>query len=319
MARNRSESIKELYENRPDIVLSPTSNSSSSFLSSQTTTNSNLISNDLISNNVNIIREEAIETGGDSAYSMKTIVQSPIHTRKNSEDSNFSSSASSSISSSSNSFDSLRPTSPPPSSQPTPRSSFSIKRNVLPLFNLTPASPRNSFSHHNRSSISNSNSNSNSAILSSSPYLTTLSSSSTSSTILHLGGEDSTLTQRSNSYLNNLEESKPILYLSLKIGLLFLIVLIMIYGLLNILLPKIELKDWEKIKIPKSFEDLKGLNEVLQVSFISFFLISYVRILTSSFTLSRHLYLLRLLATLVLTIFVLLQTSFDERTNDISI
>lgn len=277
MARNRSESIKELYENRPDIILSPNLNSNSTFLSSQQQQTTNSISNDLISNNV--IREEGegLETGvnNDSAYSMKTIIQtSPIHTRKNSEDSNFSTSSnSSSNSSNSNSFDSLRYTSPPPSSQPTPRSSLSLKRNGLPIFNLTPASPRNSFSHHNRSSISyqqsHSTTTSHSNSEASSPYLNTLPACSTSSTILHLGGETSTRFPKSSSYLNNLEESKPVLYASLKAGLLFIVALGLVYGLLRVLLPPIEPKDWERIKIPKSFEDLKGLNEVLQVSSLS--------------------------------------------------
>lgn len=39
--------------------------------------------------------------------------------------------------------------------------------------------------------------------------------------------------------------------------------------MINTLLPPIDRRDRDKIKLPRSFEDLKALNEVLQVSFLS--------------------------------------------------
>lgn len=57
------------------------------------------------------------------------------------------------------------------------------------------------------------------------------------------------------------------LHAGLKAGALFLASLLALYILLKTLLPPIDEEHRERVKLPKTFEELKGLNEVLQVSF----------------------------------------------------
>lgn len=58
---------------------------------------------------------------------------------------------------------------------------------------------------------------------------------------------------------------RPILSSLLRALLLFTFALLFLYTVLKALLPPIAEEDWEKVKIPKSFEGLKELNGVLQV------------------------------------------------------
>ncbi|GAA5905757.1 TVP38/TMEM64 family protein [Sporobolomyces salmoneus] len=69
---------------------------------------------------------------------------------------------------------------------------------------------------------------------------------------LHLGGAP-------------LKERRPVLYAGLQAGALLLISLLALYLLLKGLLPPIDDEHRDKVKLPKSFDDLKALNEVLQV------------------------------------------------------
>ncbi|GAA5960492.1 hypothetical protein JCM3765_003654 [Sporobolomyces pararoseus] len=69
---------------------------------------------------------------------------------------------------------------------------------------------------------------------------------------LHLGGAP-------------LKERRPVLYAGIQAGALLLISLLALYLLLKGLLPPIDDEHKDKVKLPKSFEDLKALNEVLQV------------------------------------------------------
>ena len=68
---------------------------------------------------------------------------------------------------------------------------------------------------------------------------------------LHLGG--------------SFAERRPVVAASLKAFALFLLSLAVLSVLLHSMLPPIHKHDWEKLKLPKSFDDLKTLNEVLQV------------------------------------------------------
>ncbi|GAA6009489.1 hypothetical protein JCM11491_003576 [Sporobolomyces phaffii] len=69
---------------------------------------------------------------------------------------------------------------------------------------------------------------------------------------LHLGGAP-------------LKERRPVLYAGLQAGALLVISVLALYLLLKGLLPPIDEEHRDKVKLPKSFEDLKALNEVLQV------------------------------------------------------
>ncbi|GAA5939681.1 TVP38/TMEM64 family protein [Sporobolomyces koalae] len=69
---------------------------------------------------------------------------------------------------------------------------------------------------------------------------------------LHLGGAP-------------LRERRPVLYAGLQAGGLLLISLLALYLLLRSLLPPIDEEHKAAVKLPKSFDDLKALNEVLQV------------------------------------------------------
>lgn len=69
---------------------------------------------------------------------------------------------------------------------------------------------------------------------------------------LHLGGAP-------------LKERRPVLYAGLQAGALLLVSLLALYLLLKGLLPPIDDEHKDKVKLPKSFDDLKALNEVLQV------------------------------------------------------
>lgn len=69
---------------------------------------------------------------------------------------------------------------------------------------------------------------------------------------LHLGGAP-------------LRERRPVLYAGLQAGALLLISVLALYILLKSLLPPIDDEHKDKVKLPKSFDDLKALNEVLQV------------------------------------------------------
>lgn len=85
------------------------------------------------------------------------------------------------------------------------------------------------------------------------PAITRLPSSSSVS--LHLGGDESSFARR-----------RPMLHAGLKAGALFLASLLALYILLKTLLPPIDEEHRDRVKLPKTFEELKGLNEVLQVS-----------------------------------------------------
>ncbi|GAA5883778.1 hypothetical protein JCM1840_004735 [Sporobolomyces johnsonii] len=69
---------------------------------------------------------------------------------------------------------------------------------------------------------------------------------------LHLGGAP-------------LRERRPVLYAGLQAGALLVVSVLALYVLLKGLLPPIDEEHRDKLKLPKSFEDLKALNEVLQV------------------------------------------------------
>jgi hypothetical protein len=56
------------------------------------------------------------------------------------------------------------------------------------------------------------------------------------------------------------------LHAGLKAGALFMASLLALYILLKTLLPPIDEEHKDRVKLPKTFEELKGLNEVLQVS-----------------------------------------------------
>lgn len=60
-------------------------------------------------------------------------------------------------------------------------------------------------------------------------------------------------------------QRRPMLHACLKASVLFVVSLVGLYVLLRTLLPPIAEKDREVIKIPRSFDDLKALNAVLQV------------------------------------------------------
>ncbi|GAA6061747.1 hypothetical protein JCM10212_000480 [Sporobolomyces blumeae] len=69
---------------------------------------------------------------------------------------------------------------------------------------------------------------------------------------LHLGGAP-------------LKERRPVLYAGLQAGALLLVSVLALYLVLKGLLPPIDDEHKDKVKLPKSFDDLKALNEVLQV------------------------------------------------------
>jgi len=73
---------------------------------------------------------------------------------------------------------------------------------------------------------------------------------------LHLGGAP-------------LRERRPVLYAGLQAGGLLLLSVLLLYVLLKGLLPPIDDEHKDAVKLPKSFDDLKALNEVLQVSSFS--------------------------------------------------
>ncbi|GAA5986489.1 hypothetical protein JCM11641_005216 [Rhodosporidiobolus odoratus] len=81
---------------------------------------------------------------------------------------------------------------------------------------------------------------------------TSLSSLSSLSPDLHLGGAP-------------FRERRPVLYAGLQAGALLLVCVVGMWLLLKGLLPPIDEEHRGKVKLPKSFEELKGLNEVLQV------------------------------------------------------
>lgn len=60
------------------------------------------------------------------------------------------------------------------------------------------------------------------------------------------------------------------LHAGLKAGALFLASLLALYILLKTLLPPIDDEHRDRVKLPKTFEELKGLNEVLQASLLAF-------------------------------------------------
>lgn len=69
---------------------------------------------------------------------------------------------------------------------------------------------------------------------------------------LHLGGAP-------------LKERRPVLYAGLQAGALLLASVLALYLTLKLALPPIDPEHKDKVKLPKSFDDLKELNEVLQV------------------------------------------------------
>ncbi|GAA5965862.1 hypothetical protein JCM8115_003030 [Rhodotorula mucilaginosa] len=69
---------------------------------------------------------------------------------------------------------------------------------------------------------------------------------------LHLGGAP-------------LKERRPVLYAGLQAGAILLASVVGLYVTLKIALPPIDPQDRDKVHLPKSFDDLKELNEVLQV------------------------------------------------------
>jgi len=66
-----------------------------------------------------------------------------------------------------------------------------------------------------------------------------------------------------------LRERRPVLYAGLQAGGLLLLSVLLLYVLLKGLLPPIDDEHKDAVKLPKSFDDLKALNEVLQVSSFS--------------------------------------------------
>ena len=69
---------------------------------------------------------------------------------------------------------------------------------------------------------------------------------------LHLGGGD-------------FRTRRPLLYTGIKAALLFVLCSLSLYLAVKAMLPPIEPEHKDAIKVPKSFEDLKRLNEVLQL------------------------------------------------------
>lgn len=69
---------------------------------------------------------------------------------------------------------------------------------------------------------------------------------------LHLGGAP-------------LRERRPVLYAGLQAGAILLASVVGLYVTLKLALPPIDPQDRDKVHLPKSFDDLKELNEVLQV------------------------------------------------------
>lgn len=64
---------------------------------------------------------------------------------------------------------------------------------------------------------------------------------------------------------NSFSSRRPILTSALKALALFVLSLLLLYVTLHTLLPPIDDEHRDKVKLPKSFDDLKSLNEVLQV------------------------------------------------------
>ncbi|KAK4055366.1 hypothetical protein OIO90_003204 [Microbotryomycetes sp. JL221] len=85
--------------------------------------------------------------------------------------------------------------------------------------------------------------------------------SNSSSSSLHLGGPRHPIVQR----WSRLERKKPMLAAGIKAGTLFLTSLLVLWIVLKSLLPPIDEEHKQAVKLPKSFDDLKQLNEVLQI------------------------------------------------------
>lgn len=77
---------------------------------------------------------------------------------------------------------------------------------------------------------------------------------------LHLGGAP-------------LKERRPVLYAGLQAGAILVASVVGLYVTLKIALPPIDPQDRDKVHLPKSFDDLKELNEVLQVRARGLFLL----------------------------------------------
>lgn len=69
---------------------------------------------------------------------------------------------------------------------------------------------------------------------------------------LHLGG-------------STFAERRPMLYASIQAAAILVVSALGMYLVLKVTLPPIDEQDRDKVKLPKSFDDLKELNEVLQV------------------------------------------------------
>ncbi|GAA5839418.1 hypothetical protein JCM11251_003972, partial [Rhodosporidiobolus azoricus] len=125
----------------------------------------------------------------------------------------------------------------PPSQQPPPSLSNSNSNNnntSLPLPSTHPG-PRPSLAARGRSTS-----------------LSSLSSLRSLDPALHLGGAP-------------LRERRPVLYAGLQAGGILVVSVVGLYLLLRGLLPPIDEEHKKDVKLPKSFDDLKRLNEVLQV------------------------------------------------------
>ncbi|KAK4047316.1 hypothetical protein OIV83_005494 [Microbotryomycetes sp. JL201] len=85
--------------------------------------------------------------------------------------------------------------------------------------------------------------------------------SNSSSSSLHLGGDRHPLVRK----WVRLEKDRPMLAAGIKAGALFLASILVLYILLRSLLPPIDDEHRDAVKLPKSFDDLKQLNEVLQI------------------------------------------------------
>ncbi|KAM0790925.1 hypothetical protein ACM66B_004232 [Microbotryomycetes sp. NB124-2] len=85
--------------------------------------------------------------------------------------------------------------------------------------------------------------------------------SNSSSSSLHLGGDRHPVIQR----WTKLEKKRPMLAAGIKAGALFVASLLVLWILLRSLLPPIDDEHKTAVKLPKSFDDLKALNEVLQI------------------------------------------------------
>lgn len=80
------------------------------------------------------------------------------------------------------------------------------------------------------------------------------------------GETDELLSFEDSSGKLSFSERRPVVYAALKASLLFVVSLLVLGLLLHTMLPPLRDEDRQSIRIPTSFDQLKALNEVLQVS-----------------------------------------------------